>query len=180
MSNKVFIGIIVILLSSCSLDYEGANLAESLEDDIPNSELDNFKQTVIEQGQIRFSIEAQKAKIFTEKTKSLLYEAQFNEFEDGQQITHGQSDYIMYDDQKRDANLKGNIIIDSLKEATAIKADELNWNEEKQTLAGTSEGLVRVEQQEGSLMYGTGFEVNLKYNFIRFNHFIKGQYASEN
>jgi len=181
MVNKLgSILFLITFLVSCSLDYRGANLSETLSEEIPDSIIFNFTHTEVQQGVKLYEIKAGEARAYTEKKETHLYEVSFTEYDrDGKVRTKGTADFARFYTETEDAFLQGDLNFYSTDNESVIKAEELNWNSDTQQLKSGAQGTVEIQKDDGSTLRGQDFEADFKYRLIRYGDLQQGTYVSE-
>lgn len=181
MKIHIFLPIvIIILLSCCSMDYEEASVAEDLSEDIPNTVLFNVTHTIVNDGVPTYRIQAARAESYEKLNKTVLIDAYFQELNaEGEVITEGLADSIVFFTESEDAEMEGNIEFYSATEETYIEAEFLTWEHERKILKGREDSGVYLEKSTGSKVRGKGFEAELKEKSLRFTGDVEGVYVEE-
>ncbi len=177
-------GVIILVLGffflSCSFDYREAQVPEDLEDTIPNIVLTGFRQTVVSKGNVVLRIQVAKAEGFERKKRTIFQQVQFSEFdEEGKLITEGRADTVVYESETKNATVSGKVLIHSLREEGKILAETLSWNDKERILTSPEGDRVRLEDEKGSWIEGTGFTADLRRLLVTFSGPVRGEYVVE-
>lgn len=177
--NRYFLLLSLLYLSACSLDYSGAGLVESLDEEIPNTIIFTYESVEIQDGSPVTKIEAEKAEVYDSKEETYLTNVHFYNFEDDQINNHGKSDYAVLEMKTGDARLTGSIRIDSTEDSSSLSAESLYWTDEDKTLTSDPKDSVLVIDKEGSTLEGRGFSAEIRRKTILFSGGIKGEFRSD-
>lgn len=169
-----------LFLASCSFDYREAQVPEDLEDTIPNIVLRGFRQTVVSKGKVVLRIQVDKAEGFERKKRTIFQGVKFSEFdEEGKLLTEGRADTVVYESDTKNATVSGKVLIHSLREEGKIRAETLSWNDKDRLLTSPERDRVRLEDEKGSWIEGTGFTADLKRLLVTFSGPVQGEYVVE-
>jgi LPS export ABC transporter protein LptC len=170
----------LLFLSACSMDYEEAEVAEDISEEVPNTVLHYFSQTIVRDGTPVYRVQAEKAETYNKKNTMILFNVLFQELNpEGEVITEGWAEEITFYTDTEDAELEGNIEFYSKAEEAAVRASFLEWDHGDKVLSGKDEEVVRLERKSGSVVSGTGFEAELKKKRVRFTGNVEGTYVDE-
>jgi LPS export ABC transporter protein LptC len=176
----VGISLLLVSLMGCKMDYEEAKVAEDISEDIPNTVLYNFSQTVVKDGLPVYRVQATKAETYNKKKTMLLHNVLFQELNpEGEVVTEGWAEKMTFYTDSEDAVLEDNIEFYSRSEETAITASYLEWDQGDKILTGREDQTVKLEKKSGSVVSGTGFAAELKKKRIQFTGNIEGTYVDE-
>lgn len=180
LNNPVFGIIFVLMLASCSIDYDEALLAEDLSENIPNSVLYNVTHIEVKDGKPLYRIQAAEVASFDKKKEQHLSSVLFQEFNDsGEIITEGWADTVTYFTETEDAEMEGNLDFFSQEEEGGISAEYLYWIKESKNLKSKSENQVNIWEDTGSSITGTGFEADFSTKEIYFSGGTSGTVVDE-
>ena len=169
-----------LLFLSCSFDYREAQVPEDLEGTIPNIVLKGFRQTVVSKGKVVLRIQVEKAEGFERKKRTIFQQVEFSEFdEEGQLLTKGRADSVVYESDTRNATVSGKVMIHSLREEGKIRAESLTWNDKERVLTSPEGDRVRLEDDKGSWIEGKGFTADLRRLSVTFSGPVRGEYVVE-
>ena len=170
------IGIILYSLLfalSCSLEYD-SSVSDELSETVPSSVLYGVEQIQVKNGTPRAAFSAAEARVWEKKDSTELFEVKFQEFDEkGEVITEGVADYLSIND-KNDATISGGISAYSNRNEASIKADELNWVDDKRLLTSPGGNPVVISLDGGSVLQGLGFSADLYTNTIGFTGSVEG------
>jgi len=171
---------LILLLSNCTLDYNDPDVKAQLADTIPETILYNITQIKVKNGNISSKIEAEKIETF--KNKNIMYITKLHYMEIGKTgaiITEGWADQATYYTDTENAEISGNIYFYSREEEAGVRANYLNWDNQKKILTSGSKEKVTVSRDDGSYVEGSGFSTDFKLKEITFSGDVKGIYIDE-
>lgn len=169
--------IFIILISSCSLNYD-TSVTESLDESIPTSRLYGVKRVQVQDGIPKVTFEAEEAVVWEEREETELFDFVFNEFDNQRDIiTRGEAEYLLISDNN-DAQIEGDIYGYSIRNEASVDADNLKWMDEKRILSSREDSFVSIELDNGSVLEGYGFKANLYTNSTTFSAGISGTLES--
>ncbi len=164
---------VIFILSACSLEYDNS-VAETLDESIPTSRLYEVKRVQVQGGQPKVSFEAEEAVVWEKKEETELFEFVFNEFDEQKDvITTGEADYLLISDSN-DAQITGDVYGYSSRNEASIEAESLSWQDESRELSSNGDTDVVIEMDNGSVMEGRGFKVDMYTNTTSFESGISG------
>lgn len=167
------------LLIACSFDYEGARIAEDLDEEVPETVLIDFTRVRIDGGRPEFQISGSRAASYSKRMETEVEDVLFREFgDDGEITTEGRADRIRISTESEDAEIEGNIRFYHAGEETGIEADRLSWKNEERILAGP-EGEVTVSKKTGSALTGEGFRADMRHKRIEFSGGARGTWVEQ-
>lgn len=168
--------LLLIALGACSFDYERATTDEELAEQIPDSILESFSQTVVRDGRPTFLLEAGRASSYVQEGRIILLSAHFRELDDtGAVLAEGWADRAVYHTDTENAEFSGAVRLYSAREEAWLRTDELSWDKETRTVRGGETGTVRVERNDGSWLEGGGFAADFRRREIRFRSAVRGE-----
>ena len=171
--------IFVIIVQSCSMDYENMEAAEELGQNIPDNVIENFFYTRVDNGSVVFRLYSKKAENYSQKNETILYEVIFREYNLNNDIaTEGTAETGLLHTDSDDAELTGTLIY-STENEVEINAEYLYWNDANKTLSGSENGIVKLFKDSGTQISGTGFKGDLRTKFFNFERDVKGIYKYE-
>lgn len=165
----------VVLVFSCSLDYEGTQLTEDLATDIPEITLIRVAHTVVRDGVRRFRVEAQQVEDYPGKNLQLLSGVVFTEYNaTGAVATSGNADHAVFDTETENVELTGNLRFYSSKEQAWVSTNALYWDSDARLLTANPDELVRVWKADGTTIIGRGFTADAGQNVVTFDSGVEG------
>jgi LPS export ABC transporter protein LptC len=177
---SILLFILLIFSTGCSLDYEEGTIADDISEDIPNLVLFEVEQTVVSKGVPTYHITAERAETFEKRNTTILYNVLFQELdEEGEVITEGWADHVVFHTDTDNAELTGELSFYSSEEEAQIDADYLEWNDETQTLKGRPNEDVTIREKSGSHVSGTGFVGEFSEKRVEFSGASSGEYIDE-
>ena len=184
MNNAAVISIpfflVLLVMAGCSLDYEEGTIAEDISENIPNLVLFDVEQTLVSKGVPAYRVSAERGETFNKRNTTILYNVLFQELDsDGEIITEGWADHVVFHTDTENAELTGELSFYSSKEEAQIEADYLEWNDETQTLTGRPNETVSIREKSGSNVSGTGFVGEFSEKRIEFSGAASGEYIDE-
>jgi len=170
---------LLLATAGCEIDYQAGYLDERLEEEIPDFILYNVRETDVRARGQKLTLTADRAEDYRVLTETRFYNVNFHELNPaGESVRSGHTDYGRLRDSQ-DADLKGNIRIDSRENGASVEADELSWISEKKQLSGPPEGRVFVKRDDGSSIEGTGFHADFRDDIIEFSGKVEGTLVTD-
>ncbi|TFG64640.1 MAG: LPS export ABC transporter periplasmic protein LptC [Spirochaetales bacterium] len=189
MNNRItgfsiftLLAVILAVLSfpGCSLDYNESAIADSLAEEVPDTVLYDFVQTKVTNGLPEIRVYGAEAAAYGKKKQTLIREVLFQEFnKEGELVTEGSADNIVFFTETEDAEIRGSIDFYSKTEKAGIKGEYLYWKNKEKTLSSLPDEPVRMEKDDGSYILGSGFETQVKQKSVTFTRTVQGQWVDE-
>ena len=181
MKIKLLLALLpTIFLLSCSMDYSDAQVAEEIGENTPNSIIENFSYTSVDNGDILFRIYAEKAENYSTKKETILKKVVFQEYNSNtEMVSEGTAEKGVIYTESDDAELTGSLIIYSASNEAEIIADYLYWDDSEKLLTGSENGSVRMLKDSGTEISGKGFLGDLKTKKFIFKENVNGIYHYE-
>lgn len=176
--KEIYFLIIVIIISSCTLDYSDTEIVETLSDEIPNTIIYKYETVEFQNGSPSLEIKADKAEVYNSKEKTYLTKVEFYNYKDDLINNRGKSDSAILNMKSGDAELTGSIEVKSEEDHSSLKAESLIWVDKNKNLASNPEDLVTVTDKKGSELKGRGFSADIKRKTILFEKEIEGEFIS--
>lgn len=171
--------ILFSLVASCSLDYSQVTVTDEMSEQIPDSVLHDFTYTVVEDGSQVYRIEAKRAEFYDADHRTLVEELGFREYDaSGALVTEGSAGITRFDTETESAELEGDLRFYSATEEATIETDYLSWDSEQKLLTGLPESRVRIAEDSGSRLEGTGFEADVRRRAVDFAGRVSGRYVT--
>ena len=169
-----------LLLASCKLNYKEADITETLADEIPNSVLENFSQTVVENGKVSYFLSADYAESYNSRGVTYFDNIGFSEYtSDGKTGTEGAAEKAIHYSDTDNIVFDGRIILNSESQDFVVKADYLEWNNEKKILKSLDKTYVVIEQGEETKVEGYGFIADAKDKSFTFLEKAYGRFVED-
>lgn len=167
--------VLVVLASSCHLNYGGAQIAQKIEEGVPDLILTDFQHTSVRHDRKTFEISAGKSELFSQKKIQTLDSVDFREYDsEGKVITQGHADHAVLHTDTNDVELTGNIQFYSKSESAHITCTYLYWHDSDRRLTSKPDAIVSVRKDNGSTISGTGFEVDVARRVVTFSGPVQG------
>ena len=177
---SIFAVIFLLTFFGCSLDYEGAFMAEEISEDIPDAVISDFTHVAVRSGVETFRILAGKGENYDKKKESRFYNVDFRELNpEGEVVTIGVCDRALLYMDSDNIELWGNLSFYSSEEEATILAEYLFWNDAEGILSGEEDSWVVIEKDSGSSLKGTGFTAYLKENRVIMEKSVSGSWVDE-
>ena len=168
---------LLILMVSCSFDYEEAMVEESLSATTPESILIGLSQTIVKEGRTKLTLEADRAEYYKDTNKTIAKGVRFLELDrDGNRLAEGRADRAVYFTDTEDAEFSGNVYLYSAKEETSVSTETIKWENEERYLSTPEDVGVILKKDDGSFLEGRGFKANLRRREIQFAGAVNGYY----
>ncbi len=172
--------LLVLLSSSCSINYDDTPLADKILEDTPDTVLHSFLYTESENGHKKFSIYADKAMTFDTKQQTFLENVVFQQFDtDNTVITEGMADRGIIFTENNNAEISGSITLYSSREKARLNTSYLYWDNERKTLTGKPEATIRITRDSGTVIAGKNFNGNMRTQTYTLDGGITGAYIYE-
>ena len=176
----VFVSTVVVLCAGCKLDYKDADLAEDMDEQIPNSVLDNFSQVVVRDGTISYTFSADHAELYDSTGKTYFDNIGFTEYKaDGTTGTEGAAAHAIHDSKTDNIIFDGKIILNATVQDFVVKSDYLEWNNEEKILKSLDDTEVSIEQGDGSMVKGRGFVADAQGKSFTFLEEASGRFLED-
>ena len=164
---------------SCSLDYSGAGLSDSLSEEIPDMIIEEYESVEVRGGSPALRIEAGKALFFNKKEETHLTDVNFYNYDDREVAAHGQTSSAVLNMKSGDASMSGGILIESAEDESKLRAETLDWIDKEKRLSSNHNDKVFVTDKDGSRLEGTGFSADIKRKSISFGGEVSGEFVSQ-
>lgn len=171
--------VLALLIFSCSLDYSEADLTEELSEETPDMIIYQYESVDIRDGSPVLKITAEEAEFYNSREETLLSNVEFNNYEDDEISTRGETERAVLHMKSGDASLSGTIVIESVDDDSSLEAETLYWVDSEKTLTSEKTDTVTVVDKEGSTLKGHGFSADIKKSSINFDGEIEGEFVSE-
>ena len=176
----LFVSSMVLLCTGCKLDYKDADLAEDMDEKIPNSVLEDFSQVVIREGKVSYVFSADQAKLFDSTKLTYFDNIGFVEYKaDGSTGTEGAAERAIHDSKTDNIIFDGRIILNATAQDFVVKADYLEWNNGEKILKSLDDTEVSIEQGDGSMVKGRGFVADAQGKSFTFLEEASGRYYED-
>lgn len=176
----LFVSSMVLLCTGCKLDYKDADLAEDMDEKIPNSVLEDFSQIVIREGKVSYVFSADQAKLFDSTKLTYFDNIGFVEYKaDGSTGTEGAAERAIHDSKTDNIIFDGRIILNATAQDFVVKADYLEWNNGEKILKSMDDTEVSIEQGDGSMVKGRGFVADAQGKSFTFLEEASGRYYED-
>jgi len=176
----VFTLLIAVLFTSCKLNYKEADITETLADEIPNSILENFSQTVVENGNVSYFLSADYAETYNSKRVTYFDNIGFREYTaEGKTGTEGAAEKAVHYSDTDNIVFDGRIILNSESQNFVVKSDYLEWNNEKKILKSMDKTHVVIEQGEETKVEGYGFIADAQGKSFTFLENAAGRFVED-
>ena len=176
----VFVSLVSVLCAGCKLDYKDADLAEEMNEQVPNSILEDFSQVVVRDGKVSYVFSADYAKLFDSTKLTYFDNIGFIEYKaDGSTGTEGAAEKAIHDSKTDNIIFDGKIILNATAQDFVVKSDYLEWNNEAKILKSMDDTEVSIEQGDGSMVKGRGFVADAQGKSFTFLEEASGRYYED-
>lgn len=176
----VFVSAVVLLCTGCKLDYKDADLAEDMDEEIPNSVLEDFSQVVVRDGSVSYTFSADHAELYDSKGLTYFDNIGFTEYKaNGDTGTEGAAQHAIHDSKTDNIIFDGKIILNATAQDFVVKSDYLEWNNEEKILKSMDDTEVSIEQGDGSVVKGRGFVADAQGKSFVFLEEASGRYFED-
>jgi hypothetical protein len=165
--------------AGCSIDYREGQIAEELEDTLPNIRMLNLRHRVATKDRLMIDMSVRRSESFEAAKKIMLFGVEFREYGQAGEVTaEGRADMVVYHTDTKDAEIEGNIDIVSHKEEGGIRTQHLYWNDERRFLSSAPGEVTEIFDEDGSRFSGRGFEADIKRLIISFLETVDGDFVT--
>ena len=176
----VFVSSVVVLCAGCKLDYKDAELAEEMNEQVPNSVLEDFSQVVVRDGKVSYVFSADHAELYDSTKLTYFDNIGFTEYKaDGSTGTTGAAQRAIHDSKTDNIIFDGKIILNATVQDFVVKSDYLEWNNEAKILKSLDDTEVSIEQGDGSVVKGRGFVADAKGKSFTLLEKASGRYVED-
>jgi len=166
------------LLASCSLDYEGAELAGELPERLPDTVATDLVHRVVENSRTSLEVTAARAATWESQHRTVLDAVTFVEYDrQGQQAVEGSAGRVVFHTDTEDAEISGRVNVHSDVEEAGIETESLTWKSKPRLLAAPVHDRVVITKDDGSRIEGTGFTGDFRRREIAFSGPVQGTYV---
>ena len=170
----------VLLCAGCKLDYKDADLVDEMNEQVPNSVLDDFSQVVVREGKVSYVFSADHAEIYDSTKLTYFDNIGFTEYKsDGSTGTEGAAEKAIHDSKTDNIIFDGKIILNATAQDFVVKSDYLEWNNEAKILKSMDDTEVSIEQGDGSMVKGRGFVADAQGKSFTFLEEASGRYFED-
>jgi LPS export ABC transporter protein LptC len=171
-----------LLAASCSFDYSQSELSEKMSEEIPNTILENFQHTIVQDGKPAFRLSAKRAESFDSKKETRLKDVSFVEYDSrtGEPITAGTATSAIFFGDTENAELSGSISFYSKRNESGLEGGYLYWDNAKKTLEGRRDRLITITTDDGSVIKGEGFTADARRRSMDFSGHTTGYFEMKN
>ena len=180
MINKLLIILtFFIFLISCSHDYGESVFDEELSEETPNSIVINFREVVIKEGKPSYILEADRAETFNKRKSTVFTDLYFIEYNRaGKVATEGACVEAEYFNDSDNIEFRDKVVLNAAEQGFFIEGSYLFWDNNMKSLAGGENTSVRIGNDDGSVIEGTGFITSAPERSFSFQGRTKGKYVS--
>lgn len=176
----VFLWLSCLLLSGCSLDYEGGMLPGEISEMIPDIVLTNYTHISVKGDSGTFEVTADKGEYYEEKSEILLYSVEFRELDPEEGIImEGACSSALYFSDTENLELREGLEFYSSKEDMRVRGDALFWDNLNKQLTGKDGEVVEIERKSGSIVRGKGFVADIASRSIYFEEDVSGTWIND-
>ncbi|MFW6329446.1 MAG: LPS export ABC transporter periplasmic protein LptC [Alkalispirochaetaceae bacterium] len=162
-----------LLSLSCELDYEEGRVAEEIAEEVPTTRLINAEIIVIRQGTL--TVTAALLESYPKQDRQILEGIRFEERDpEGQLRLQGRASRAVHHLDTDDIELSGEIYFYSALEEASIESEFLYWEEEAEILRGEPGSAVRLAEEDGTQVEGSGFRVDGRRRTVTFDRGVSG------
>ena len=176
----LFVSSVVLLCTGCKLDYKDADLVDEMNEQVPNSVLDDFSQVVVREGRVSYIFSADHAELFDSTKLTYFDNIGFTEYKaDGSTGTEGAAVKAIHDSKTDNIIFDGKIILNATAQDFVVKSDYLEWNNDAKILKSMDDTEVSIEQGDGSMVKGRGFVADAQGKSFTFLEEASGRYFED-
>ena len=169
----------LLLLNSCRLDTEALTTVDTLARDIPNIVIEQVIYKEIENSKLVQEVYADEFRVFSQQNIVQVEQGRVRTYSNGKERLEGKAASAQYNQETEDAEATGPIEVYYYPEKTRITAPKLNWVRQERRLSSTAEGVVEVEQDNGTQFRGKDFSIDMATMSVAYEKDVAGElYAS--
>ena len=165
---------LMLLLLSCSFDYESGDIADTLDNTQPDIVLENAKLVFVRGTTI--TIAADKIEIFSKQQQQNMFNVKFKEEDRRKNIRmEGRADHIVIETDSNNVTMTGNIRTRSSNDEAEIYTEYLYWSDKEKIINGSNIFPVEIQKDIGSSIRGYGFHGDAKKRTLTLRGKTNGQ-----
>ena len=165
---KTQLSLCMLLLASCSFNYDDVLISDEDKEAIPDIMLSNLSERVYDKGDKILEFHSDSVKIFETRRIQEIEGLVFTQFDsEGAVAIQGSANFASRDIGSDDIRLSGDVSIYVTKDSSQISGDEFLFSPEQNLIWSPSE--VVLVQDDGSQLRGRGFLVDLLLQELRFD-----------
>ncbi|OHD69288.1 MAG: LPS export ABC transporter periplasmic protein LptC [Spirochaetes bacterium RBG_13_68_11] len=166
------------VLSSCSLDYEGARLEDQLPERLPDTVATGLVHRVVKNSRTALEVTAERAETWDAQHRTVLDGASFVEYDQvGAMTVEGSAGRVVFHTDTEDAEISGRVRVHSAVEEAGIETEALTWKNKPRLLAAPEHDRVVITKDDGSRLEGTGFVGDFRRREFVFTGPVQGTYV---
>lgn len=174
--KKLSLMLLLVCALSCSFDYEEATVEEELSEEIPDTVMLKFSQTVVEEDGSMIRLEAERAEVYEKQEKMIALGISFQEFdENGELITEGKAEKAVYQTDTDNAEFSGSILFFLPQEESTLVTDAISWEDETKRLKTPPGVSVLLQREDGSYIEGQELVADLRNMIVEFGRSVSGR-----
>ena len=178
--KKLSLMLLLVCALSCSFDYEEATVEEELSEEIPDTVMLKFSQTVVEEDGSMIRLEAERAEVYEKQEKMIALGISFQEFdENGGLITEGIAEKAVYHTDTDNAEFSGSILFFLPQEESTLVTDAISWEDETKRLKTPPGVSVLLQREDGSYIEGQELVADLRNMIVEFGRSVSGRIVIE-
>ncbi len=168
-------------MAACTFNYGEADLSDKMSEAVPNTVLENFQHTVMQDGKPAFRLSAARAETYDAKKETRLKGVSFVEYDSrtGEPITAGTAASAVFFGDSENVELSGAIFFYSKRNKFSLEGGYLYWDNAKKTLEGRRDRLITLEGDDGSVIRGEGFTADARRRSMSFSGHTTGTFIVE-
>ena len=166
------------VLTSCSLDYEGASLEEGMPERLPDTVATGLVHRVVKNSRTVLELTADRAETWDAQHRTVIDGASFVEYDQaGTMAVQGSAGRVVFHTDTEDAEISGRVRVYSAREEAGIETEALAWKSEPRLLTAPVHDRVVITSDDGSRLEGTGFVGDLRRREFVFSGPVRGTYV---
>jgi len=181
--------LLVAAVGGCTFDYEEGAVEATKNERVPQVEIRDVQMVVVREN--RLELTASRVATYPDTNLQEVDDIVFREFgPDGELRFEGRADRgVIYLDSEN-VELSGEVRITSFVEDGSITSEFLFWDDEVRSLSsepvtegqgehGASDGTVRLERGNGTMVEGAGLYLDGRRNRVEFRDGVRGVYRTD-
>ena len=177
-ANRVIYIVILLIISSCTFDY---NEAGSAEDNLPDLVMENVEYVRVRSAEPIARFEAERAESYEKQSLMKLENFSFEQYSERGETTNvtGRAGNASVYIQSGDIFMNNGVRLEVESEDIIIETFQIDWKDEQRILTSGDENDVYITQQNGTSFTGTGLHADARRRTWEFSGSVSGTYVHQ-
>jgi LPS export ABC transporter protein LptC len=161
---------LIAALASCTFEYDSMLLTEEEKAAIPDVRLEGLVERVYQDGSRVLELSSEELATYEARRIQEIESLEFSQYDnDGNPYAAGRADFASRDLDSDDILMRGNVEIDLMETGALLRGDEFLYSPRQDLIWSPGETEVELIQEDGSVIRGRGFIIDLALREIRFD-----------